>query len=155
MTNLHTSVQKQAIRWTTARLKSLLVLALLTSSVAHAKYGDFEEVTGGSPIPDGWVIVRVAGPSLMGTGLTTKIDESQLTYTIKDLNGPIHDVAEGTPETVWKKAKVGIQEQVRGNSPIPNGWVIIKVAGPSTMSTGLGYQTQKWEAVHTIKCVCP
>jgi hypothetical protein len=112
-------------------------LALTGSSVAFAKYGDVIQIKGNSPFPPGWVVIDVTAPSMAtaSTGLAPEPSVSTLTFTIRDMNG----------------AKFGDVVHVRGNSPIPIGWVIIETLWPTTYSTGLGNSMPDHITVHTLK----
>lgn len=112
-------------------------LALTSSSVAFAKYGDVIQIKGNSPFPPGWVVIDVTAPSMAtaSTGIASALSVSTLILTIRDMNG----------------AKFGDVVHVRGNSPIPMGWVIIETLWPTTYSTGLGGSMPDHIAVHTLK----
>jgi hypothetical protein len=112
-------------------------LAMINSSVAFAKYGDVMQIKGNSPFPPGWVVIDVTAQSMAttSTGIASALSVSTLTFTIRDMNG----------------AKYGDVVHVRGNSPIPMGWVIIETLWPTTYSTGLGNSIPDHIAVHTLK----
>lgn len=125
-------------RWTFARLV-LGTLAMAATTTAFAKFGDTEEIQGNSPIPSGWVVTHVSAPGLggMGRGFQALPSKDQFVFTIMHVAG----------------AEKGTELDVRGNSPIPEGWVIRKTVWPSGMSKGKMPSQPDWATVHTIKCL--
>jgi len=115
--------------------RSWVTLAIVCAQGAFAKHGDVLSIMGNSQVPDGWVIIDVSAPAMRSIGPASALPPSAFTLTIKDV----------------KDAPVGTVERVKGNSMIPNGWVIIQTVWPATRSTGRSASLPDHSAVHTIK----
>jgi hypothetical protein len=113
-------------------------MAATVSRSAYADFGDILEIKGNSPFPPGWVVIGVRGGTagFLSAGPAPKPSMASLTFTIMDVTG----------------AAKGQELDVRGNSPIPVGWVILDTKWPTALSVGK-YSCPDWEAVHTIKCL--
>lgn len=118
-------------------VKENTVYALLisVSSAAFANFGDVMEVNGASKIPDGWVLTRIDGPTLMAFGKGPKLSPRAYAYSIMDVRG----------------AEKGAEIQVLGNSPVPSGWVITKVDAPIMLSSGRSVEMDDSAITYTIK----
>jgi len=113
----------------------VLALVMVCAPAVFAKFGDVIEIKGNSRIPNGWVIIEVTGRNTCSTGLQPEPAPSSFTFKIKDV----------------KDAPLGTVEEVRGNSMIPDGWIIIDSVWPTTASTGRQTLLPEHMAVHSIK----